>query len=659
MRTLHIDFETRSTQDLKAVGVENYASHPDTHVWCLAYAFDSEEPKIWTPAHPLPEFLNHIAEGGLVMAHNAAFELSIWNKLMVPHYYWPQLRPEQTRCTMAMAYAMALPGALDNVSSALALIQQKDEVGHRLMLQMCKPKTESPLTWWDDPSYIKRLCDYCIQDVRVEQAICNRLLSLSPAEQNLWAIDQHINERGVHIDVETIKKAIVVVEKEQARLTTQMREVTKGAVGSPSQIAAIIAWAADKWPLDGLAKQDIIDVLLLPIPDDVREVLKIRQEYAKTSTTKLKSMITAKSTDNRVRATMQFHGAGTGRWAGRRIQPHNMPRPIMKPGEIENVIHILNHYNPDNAIRRIETLFGPTISSVSECLRAIICAAPGNELIIADYKNIEGRVLAWLAGEEWKLQVYRDFDQGRGPDVYTHGYAKSFHVPIETVTKAQRQIGKIQELALGYQGGVGAFKKMAFTHGVKIEDTEADMIKCLWREAHKNIQQYWWDLERAAIDAVNYPGQVFSAGWHGRQVQYKKSGSFLFCRLPSGRLLCYCYPIVKERMMPWGDLKLTLHYKCVDSLTNKWVETHTYGGKLSENVTQAVSRDVLAEAIVRCEANEFPVVLHVHDEIIVELPAGEAQAKEQAVFKEIGSQPAWAEGLPIAMDTYRGVRYNK
>jgi DNA polymerase bacteriophage-type len=657
---LHIDFETRGSVDLKVVGAENYASHADTDVWCMAYAEDTHAPKIWTPLMgDEPLATSFVRNGHLVMAHNAAFELAIWNSIMVPRYGWPELKLSQTRCTMAMAYAMDLPGALDNAAMALGMVQQKDKVGHRLMLQMCAPKTESPLTWWDEPEKIAQLCEYCLQDVRVEQGICERLLALSPAEQKLWGLDQEINGRGVHLDVETIQKAIVVVEKEQARLTIQMREVTKGAVGSPSQIAAIISWAADKYPLEGLANQDIIDVLLLDIPDAVREVLKIRQEYAKTSTTKLKSMITAKAQDNRVRGTMQFHGAGTGRWAGRRIQPHNMPRPTMKPEEIDEILRIINAYNPDQAIRTIETLYGPTISSVSECLRSIICAAPGNELIIADYKNIEGRVIAWLAGEEWKLQVFRDFDNGIGPDVYKYGYAKSFNVSVESVTKQQRQIGKIQELALGYQGGVGAFKKMAFTHGVKIEDTEADVIKRLWREAHPNIQQYWWDLERAAMDAVHYPGQVFSAGAPGRQVRYKTSGSFLFCQLPSGRLLCYCYPILKERTMPWGDLKLALHYKCVDSMTNKWVETHTYGGKLSENVTQAVARDILAEAIVRCEEEQFPVVLHVHDEIIVEMEAGHATAMEQQVYRAIGTQPAWAGGLPIALDKYRGIRYNK
>jgi DNA polymerase len=528
------------------------------------------------------------------------------------------------------------------------------------MMQMCRPKTEIPLTWWDSPEYIARLCLYCLQDVRVEQAVCARLLALSPAEQNLWALDQEINGRGVHIDTATIVKALEIVTKEQARLVKQIREVTKGAVGSPSMIAAIEIWCGTQGvPCDGLAKQDILDLLVQPLPDQVREVLVIRQEFAKTSTAKLNSMLKARGADDRVRGTMQFHGAGTGRWAGRRIQPHNMPRPQMTPEEILDVIHTINKDSPDMAIRRIETLHGPAISCVADCLRAMICAAPGHELVIADYKNIEGRTLAWLAGEEWKLQVYRDFDNGIGPDVYKQTYAKSFNVSVEHVTKTQRQIGKIEELALGYQGGVGAFKKMAFTHGVKIEDSDADLIKNLWRDAHPRIRQYWYDLERAACDAVRYPGEVFGAGAAGRIVRYTVSGSFLFCQLPSGRVLCYCYPVLKDRMMPWGDLKLALHYKCVDSLTNKWTDTHTYGGKLSENVTQAVSRDILAEAIVRCEAREFPIVLHVHDEVIVEMEATRAQFMENKIYQAIGEQPSWADGLPIAIETYRGVRYNK
>lgn len=657
---LHIDFETRGTVDLQAVGVENYASHPNTDVWCMAYAFNNEEPTVWMPTlGTVPNILSHVQSRGITMAHNAAFELAIWNRLMVPRYGWPELSASRMRCTMVMAYAMALPGSLDNAAMALGLTQQKDEVGHRLMMQMCRPKTDAPLTWWDSPDKIARLCEYCAQDVRVEQAICGRLLSLSPAEQDLWTLDQTINGRGVHLNAETIQKAMVIVEKEHARLTAQIRDVTQGAVGSPSQIAAIIKWAEPFWPLEGLAKQDIIDVLIQPIPDKIRQVLLIRQEYAKTSTTKLNSMMTAQSPDHRVRGTMQFHGAGTGRWAGRRIQPHNMPRPQMKSQEISAVIKTINQESPGQAIRTIETLYGPAISAVSDCLRAVICAAPGNELVIADYKNIEGRIIAWLAGEEWKLQVFRDFDKGIGPDVYKHGYAKSFRIRVEDVTNAQRQIGKIQELALGYQGGVGALMKMAFTNGLKIDEMEAEMIKYLWRGAHPKIEQYWWNLERAACDAVRIPGEIFSAGAYGRQVRYKMKGSFLFCQLPSRRLLCYCYPVLKDRLMPWGETKLALHYKCTDSLTNRWVETHTYGGKLSENVTQAVARDVLADAITRVEQAHWPVVLHVHDEIVIELPAMQAQQDEESIYTVIATVPEWAKGLPIAVDGHRGVRYNK
>lgn len=302
-------------------------------------------------------------------------------------------------------------------------------------------------------------------------------------------------------------------------------------------------------------------------------------------------------------------------------------------------------------IEHIETLYGAPLAIISDCLRGMIAAPPGKTLVAGDFSNIEGRVLAWLAGEEWKLQVFRDFDAGVGPDIYKLSYAKSFRVPVEAVTKDQRQVGKVQELALGYQGGVGAFQTMARGYGVKVTDERAEEIKAQWREAHPRIRQYWYDIENAAKEAVTHPGSKVSV----RSIDYVLKGSFLFCRLPSGRVLTYPYPKLRSRETPWGELREQIHYMKVDGLTNKWEETHTYGGSLVENCTQAVARDVLAHSMTKLSDKGWNICLTIHDEIVSETTDG-MLADHTRIMAEI---PQWAPGLPIAVEGWQGRRYRK
>lgn len=686
-QALHIDFESRSTVDLRATGIDIYARHPDTDVWCMAWCLGDGDIKMWKPHYvndndPTRILLAHVRNGGTVIAHNAAFELAIWNNIMVPRYGWPELKPEQVRCTMAMAYAMALPGSLEKAAAAVGIAEQKDLKGSRLMLQMCQPKaTEtaynvvaasegrqaytSRVTWWDEPEKLEKLYAYCKQDVRVERQMGDRLLPLSDSEQRLWVLDQKINNRGVYVDRPAIEAAIRVVEHEQKRLAEGIRSVTQGYVGVPSEVAALTRWInSNGVSTEGLAKADILDLLAdESLPANVRAALVIRQEYAKSSTAKLKSMLNAISHDGRVKNILQYHGAGTGRWAGRRIQPQNMPRPKISQEEIEEILAFLPCLPPEKAIQRIELLYGPAMSVISDCLRGMITAAPGNELIAADFANIEGRVLAWLAGEEWKLQAFRDYDAGVGPDLYILTYAKSFGLDHKTISKKdpRRQVGKVEELAFGFGGGVGAWRTMEKAYNPpKMKDAEVDDVKNRWREAHPRIKQYWYDLENAAIMAVTSPGDAYRAGPKGRQVSFKVKGSFLFCQLPSKRVLTYPYPKLKPKETPWGEMKEAIHYLTVDGTTNKWVETDTYGGKLSENVTQAVARDVLAEAISQLEHLGFEIVLHVHDEIVVEVPGEHATDDVQAMAEKVMAEiPSWAEGLPVAVEGWRGKRYRK
>jgi DNA polymerase len=656
MTTLHIDFETYSAADLPACGLDNYASHPTTGVHCMAYCFDDGLVHLWTPSYGFanavgPSPLQHIAAGGTVVAHNAAFELAIWNKVCVPKYGWPELRPEQMRCTMAQAYAMSLPGSLDKASAALGIDQKKDMAGARVMMQLAKPKTDG--TFWkleDDPDKFQKLYGYCKQDVEVERALDERMMQLSPQEQALWVLDYKINQRGVQVDLPSINAAIKLVEAEKARLDREMLRTTGGVVGKCSEVQLLVKWIRTQGvEIQGLAKADVLDALTGELPPLVKSALHLRQEGGKSSTAKLTAMRDRASADGRVRGTLQYHGASTGRWAGRGIQVQNFPRPRVgtKPSHINDIIDHLDDRD------YIDINYGPVMDAMADSLRAMITAKQGHELIAMDFSAIEARVLAWLAGEEKVLEIFRTHGK-----IYEHAASGIYNKPIEAVTKDERQIGKVAVLALGYGGGVGAFQSMARVYGVKVADDKADEIKKAWRDSHKRIVRYWYDLEGAAINAVEL-GVVCKAGPAGRQIAFVKKGSFLWCRLPSGRVLCYPYPQIKDIETPWGETKSALVFMSVNGTTNKWEETKTYGGSLSENVTQAVARDLLAEALPRLEDNGFPVVFHAHDEVVVEISTSLSNDAEHRVEQLLSELPAWATGLPVTAEGWRAKRYRK
>jgi DNA polymerase len=668
---LHIDFETRSAVDLRTAGLHRYATDPTTDVWCMAYALDDRDVDLFERGGVIGEDIWHyVVDGGLVCAHNVAFELAIWNNVMVPRYGWPVLKPEQCVCTMAMAYSMSLPGSLENAAAAVGIEDRKDQSGRRVMLQLSKPREVKPdgtLVWWDDPKKLDALYSYCKQDVAVERELHRRLRPLSDSERQVWLLDYRINQQGVAVDRDGVAAAIQVVEDEAARLNTAMREVTGGAVSTCSAVGQLGDWI--KWQgvkMDGVAKADVVDALAGDtLPERVEKALKLRQEAAKASTAKLKPMVSAAGADGRLRGMFQYHGAATGRWAGRLVQLHNMPRPRagVKPHHVEAMIELMQAGDIDG----LDMLHGPVLASVSDCLRGFLVAAPGFDLIAVDFANIEGRVLAWLAGEQWKVNAFKEFDDGNGPDLYLVAASRIFDCSVDAA-KPHRQVGKVAELALGYGGGIGAFQTMAKGYGVVVPDEKADGIKTAWRAAHPKIVDFWYALESAAIAAVLQPGSTQKVG----RIAFKVKGSFLWCQLPSGRLLCYPYPRVEIITTPWGADKDALTYKTTPpqdakkrykvlpdpSNTNSWVRMSTYGGELAENVTQAVARDLLAEAMLRVDV-DHNIVMHVHDEIVTEAPEAAGDFALSLVETEMRQVPAWAAGLPIAVEGWRGKRYRK
>lgn len=644
------DFETYSACDLKTAGLHNYATHPSTGVHCFSWGDDPFEIQTWNEGDPFPEDLRaHLEAGGVLTAWNAAFELSVWNNCATKKYGWPEIRPEQFRCSMAQAYAMSLPGALEKAALALGVSQQKDMKGARVMMQLAQPKSDGSM--WrpaHDAEKFEQLRMYNRQDVRTELAVRERLMELSDEEQALWVLDYKINQRGTQIDLPSVNAAIRLVEAEKARLDKEMLRVTGGVVGKCTEVQLLIKWIRTQGvAIDGVAKADVLDALNGDLPAAVRAALNLRKEAAKSSTAKLIAMRDRASSDGRVRGTMQFHGASTGRWAGRGIQVQNFPRGDLKP---EHVADAIAHFNDRDYL---DMMYAPPLDVIASCLRGMIVAPTGKELVASDFSAIEARVLAWLAGEEKVLEIFRTHGK-----IYEHAAAGIYHVDMEAVTKPQRQIGKVAVLALGYGGGVGAFQSMARVYGVKVADTEADDIKRAWRETHPRIVRYWADLEGAAINACEL-GVVCKAGPAGRQVAFVKRGSFLWCKLPSGRVLCYPYPTVKEVEVPWGGTKPALHFWSVNGTTNKWEETSTYGGSLAENVTQAVARDLLAHSLVILEHNGFPVVMHVHDEAVVEIPSDSDTTTLERIEQLMAQTPAWAAGLPVSSEGWRAARYRK
>jgi DNA polymerase len=671
---IHCDFETRATVDLKTAGLYIYARDAQTDVWCMSWRIDDGPVSTWKRGEPFPaEIRAAIESGATILAHNAGFELDLWNEVMVPRYGWPRLAREQMDCTMARAYAQALPGALDDAAAALGVAHQKDLKGKAVMMQLCRPRGFQPVpgreemrpVWWEDPEKIAALHAYCEQDVRTEAAIDERLMPLSAYERRVWLADQAINQRGVYIDELAALGAIAVADIERKSANAIIARLTGGIVETVTSNGAMLNWLQSRnVEAAGVAKADVAALLDEEaewpgtLPEDVVEVLTLRQLVAKTSIAKFKAMLQTRASDGRVRGMFQYHGASTGRWAGRRVQLQNLPRPKLEPDEIDEVLGWLATMPAEKAHALISVVYGPPMYVLADCIRGSFRAAPGRHLLAADFAAIEGRGIAWLAGEEWKLDAFRAFDAGTGPDIYKLTYATSFGVNIDTVSKADRQIGKVQELAFGYQGGVGAGRSMARTFGLHVEDAAVDEWKQLWRQAHPNIQQYWYDLENAAVTAVRYPGRVCEAGAEGRQVRFRVKGSFLWCCLPSGRLLCYPYPRVEEIDTPWGARKEAVTYMGENSRTRKWERLKTYGGKLAENITQAVCRDLLADAILRCEEAGLPVVLHVHDEVVCEVPENDTHSVD--FFENlISAPPKWAAGFPIAAEGWRGVRYRK
>lgn len=708
-RTLSMDAETRAVVNLRETNAFVYMADRHTDIWCLSYCFsDQAEPELWWPGDPCPDDVReHIESGGICNAFNAAFEILVFRHLLGPRYGWPIPDLRQWRCTMVKCLAMALPGKLEHVAPALGLDIVKDAAGHRLMLQLSQPrkarKGEDPngVYWWHDPAKIARLGAYCQQDVRTEMAVDARVLPLSPDEQELWFIDQEINSKGVYIDDVLCNAAKLVVNSAQKRLDAELSKLTDHAVTAVTNTGQLATWLRSKGlDIPGVAKDVIEDLLTRDdLAPDVYRAVEIRAEGGKSSVSKIDAMLARRQEDGRMRGNTQFHGAATGRDAGRGAQLYNLTRPSEEFEDVDKqtLVEAVLESKDDSLI---EMLYGNALTVVADCVRSMITAGPGHDLMAADYESIESVVNAWLAGEQSKLRAFEAYFAGKGPKIYNVVAADVYNVPVEQIDKKSQQymVGKVTELSMGFGGGPGAFAKMAKNYKLdiaaanptvvrsasaenlekaekgweqrgastgmsKIRWVTAELIKLAWRDRNPAIVQYWKHLEAAAIEAVANPGKQVTAGVTGK-IDYKKVGSFLFCRLPSKkRALCYPYPKLVKTKMPWktddGEdvYKDALVYKGIKGVARKWQEQSFYGGLADENVTQATARDCMVNGKLKARAKGYFSILDIYDEVIAEVPHGFGSLEE--FIAALTDKAPWMDGLPIAASGFRALRYKK
>ena len=735
-RALHIDFETRSAVDLKSAGAYRYAEDPTTGIWCMAWSLGGSDRGIWRPEDFFPQkIIDHIYAGGRVVAHNAVFERLMWNgplgKLLHRRVFLPPLFARNMDCTVARCAALAIPSSLGDAGYVLGVTQQKDKEGHANMLVLARPKTLDPLVWNDTPERLAKQYAYCAQDVLAEEAIDAKAPPLSPRERAVWLLDQKINDLGIQLDIPLIEAARQVVEAEKARLDRAITNATNGAVTAISQVGRLTAWlVARGHAVPGLGKEHIRAVQKAIADDpDAAEALAIRLEGAKASTAKLKAMLACVCGDGRARGLLAYHGAHPGRWAGRLIQPQNLYRndPERDGDDIKHTLPILSavaesRMAPTSAARAIRLLTGSSaMTMLAKCLRPMFRARPGHRLVGGDLSNIEGRIAAWISDEKWKVQAFRDYDAGVGPDLYRLAFARSFGGEPSAVTGMQRQVGKVTELSLQYQGSVGAWLKMAANYGVtaasvvdvvraavgpdlwramldsyaaatdkhRLPQDQWAAVKLIvksWREAHPHIVQGWWDLQDAAIAAVSSPGAIVPV--YGGRVRYLASRGFLWCALPSGRTLAYFQPKIvvgdtsyldmpdgtRKRIESMSDADIAaaeaegalmvrqsrrrVDYQGYEGERKRWATMSLYGGMQFNHVVQGTARDIMVEGMLEADRRGYPLVLTVHDELLAECKDGFGSPAE---LEEIMSTvPPWIVGdLPLAAKAWEDVRYAK
>ena len=648
VRNLSIDIETYSDVDLSKCGVYKYVEG-DFHILLFAYAFDDEDVKIVDMAsgEKLPqEVLDAIDDPNVIKwAWNAQFE-----RTCIGHYLGRVLSPDSWRCSMVHAASLSLPLSLKEAAKALKTGEQKDKAGENLIRFFsvpCKPtKSNGGRTRnlpEHNPEGWQQFKDYCLQDVRTERDIRKRLevFPLMEHEWDYYHMDQRINDRGVLIDKQLVEQAIACDLMLSDSMTKKAYELT--GLENPNSVSQLKTWLQERGiDVDSLGKKDvaamITDLDKHSCDQEALDMLKLRLQMAKSSVKKYQAADRCTCADGRARGLFQFSGANrTQRWSGRNIQLQNLPQNhISTLDEARELVKM-------GCFDMVESIYGNTPDILSQLIRTMLIAKPRHKFIVADFSAIEARVLAWLAGEEWRMEAFKN-----GEDIYCASASQMFGVPVvkHGINGELRQKGKVAELACGYCGAAGALISMGALDMGLSEEELPDLIDD-WRNSNPKIVQFWWDIEKAAIETIkdHKDRQVGRIG-----VSF--SSNTLWLQLPSGRRLAY----VKPKLQPNRFGRLSITYEGLGQ-NNKWSRIETYSGKLVENITQATARDLLAEAMWRIEKAGLDIVGHVHDEVILEVP--ESSVSVEDVCQIMNQNPKWADGIVLNSAGYQGVYYFK
>jgi DNA polymerase len=635
-----IDFETRSFANLPDIGLDKYANCLSTEVLCIAFGNTIDTVQVLPPHNPstnqLWPLMQHVSRGGKIAAWNAMFEYAIWNCVCVPKYDWPELKLEQCIDTMAIAAANNVPQALEDAGQLLDAQYQKDSMGKKLIQKLCKPNKKGQFN--DDSELLKQLFEYCAQDVRTEMAIGSVLKPLTALEQEVWELTQRINLRGVPVDYNELHNAVWAVTRAQDALDNELLALT-GC--KPSERAKLLGWLnAQGADMANLTAETVTTKLVdTNLSKNIRRALELRQEGSQTSVAKYAKMMEVQR-EGRIRNTLVYHGASTGRWASRGgLNLQNIARPTISDEEIEL------------AIPRIFDQATGSMQELSSVVRAAIKSPPSKTFVDVDFSSIENRVGVWLAGQEDKVALFR-----KGLDEYKAFAASSlYEIPYEQVTKDQRQIAKSAVLGCMFGQGAKGLINYAQGMGVVLSEKQAQKAVRAYRTDYQRVKDFWYECEEAAAKAISKPTEMQECS----KLHFLFARDVLWMKLPSGRFICWRDPKVEEQLTPWGDMREGISVLNQNTFTRKWGRNPLIGSSIFQSAVQATARDMLAEACLLLEKNGFEVLNLIHDEVLMLVDESQADIALDNAVKLMTTPPKWARDFPLAAEGWVGKRYRK
>jgi DNA polymerase len=631
-KLVNLDFETRSTIDIATHGLDKYAKCRTTKVLCMAYSINGGEVHLWTPNLGLPLWLTTNLKDIQFQAWNAAFEFHIMKYVLGWDVEW-----EQMTDSMAIAAANNIPQALEDAAIFLGTTQQKDTAGKRLITKLCKPNRKGQFV--DDPVLLDQLYEYCKQDVRTEMDIVRNLQPLTPHEQSVWVLTQKINERGVPVDPDELRNAINAVESGKESIN-QASLAISGC--KATETGKLLGWlnakGADMANLTAeYVSAKLVDTNLDP---DIRKVLELRQQGSQTSVAKYEKMLDVQ-VGGRIRNTLVYHGASTGRWASRGgLNLQNIARPTIDDNAIKNAVE-----------RVLEGGQGGTMEELSSLVRSAIKAPYGQVFIDVDFSSIENRVASWIAGQTDKVEMFRE-----GLDEYkTFASTALYQVPYEEVTKDMRQIAKSAVLGCMFGQGAKGLMNYAQGMGVQLDEQQSQEAVNAYRLAYSKVKNCWYNCHDKAMQAINNPSETFELG----KLLFKYANDALWMRLPSGRFICWRDPKIEAQLTPWGEMRDGVTVRSQNTFTRKWGRNALIGSSIFQSAVQGTARDVLAECSLLLEKEGFEIINLVHDEALLLAYEDKADIVLKQVLQIMTTAPTWAKDFPLAAEGWVDKRYRK